>query len=178
MCAPRARERVELERGESLLHHRAGLLGDRLGLAAPLGPPVGVDAKASPHRAAEQVVDGLADGLADDVPERLLHAADRRVEVHGAALGAEVGVGHEREVLDVERTPADEVAPELSHVRLDGPVAIGLRVAFPPAVEPRIRLDLHEQPALVRAGIDEERPDRRDLHVASVRGPAPRERTA
>ena len=54
-------------------------------------------------------------------------------------------------------------------MRLDGAVAVGLRVALAPAVEAVVGLDLHEQPVLVRAGIDQERPDRLDLHGARSR---------
>src|SRR5262249_51831077 len=94
--------------------------------------------------------------------------ADGAIEVHATALGGEIRVGPVREVLDGERASVDQIAAELTHVRLDGAIAIGLCVALPPAIKPVTGLHLHEQPVLVRSGIDEKRPDALDLHVVPV----------
>ena len=141
-------------------------------------PAIGVDAELRAERAAQQVVDGLPGGLARDVPQRLLEAADGAVQLHRAPLAAEVGIRRVGEVLDVERAPADEVPSEGSGVRLDGALAVGLRIAFAPAVQAIVGLDLHEEPVLVRAGIDQERPDALDLHIFSCQSAASRSSAA
>src|SRR5262249_58469542 len=137
-----------------------------------------VDAQARAERAAEQPVHRLADGLAGDVPARLLEAADGRVQIHRAAPAAEVRVRPIREVLDVERARADQVARQGVDVGLDGPVAVDLGVALAPAVEPGVGLDADEEPLLVRARVDEERADARDLHRASAQRAPSRARAA
>ena len=123
----------ELERGEAAGDHGTRRLRHRVGLAVAR-PAIGVNAEARAERAAQQVVDGLAGGLARDVPQRLLEAADGAVQVHRAPLAAKVRAPREREVLDVEQAPADEVPSERRGVRLDGALSIRLRIALAPAV--------------------------------------------
>ena len=104
---------------------------------------------------------GHAVPLARDVPQRLLDAAHRAPEIHGAALGREVVVRHVDEVRDVRRLASDDVAPERLDERDDAVVAIRLRVALAPAVRPSVRLDLDEEEILAAAEIGEERRDAR-----------------
>src|SRR5206468_598255 len=99
-----------------------------------------------------------------EIPERLLDPADRAPEIHGAALAGKVVIGPVREVADVAGVAADQISRELAHMSDDRVVAIGLRIAFTPAVEAVGRLDLHEEPVLAVARIDDERRDGRHLH--------------
>src|SRR5262249_3133341 len=158
-------------------HDGLGLRRDLIRIAIAR-PAVGVHADLRAERPADQVVHGLPRRLAHDVPARLLEAADRGVEIHRAALAAEVRVRHVREVLDVEHAAADEIPAERLDVRLDGPVAVCLRVALAPAVESTVGLDADEQPLLVRAGIDEERADALDVHAISFHRAASRSSAA
>ncbi len=165
--SPWAGEGIELERREALLHGRQGLLGHTIRIATA-GPPVRVDAQSRPEGAPEQVVDRLTGCFAHEVPQGLLEAADGAVQIHRPALGGEIGIGHVREVLDVERAAVDQVAPELLDVGLDGSIAVQLRVALAPAVQAIVGFELDEEPALVGAGIDEKRPDGFDFHGLSA----------
>ena len=131
---------------------------------ATASPPVRVDAQSRPEGTPKQVVDRLTGCFADEVPQGLLEAADGAVQIHRPALGGEIGIGHVREVLDVERAAVDQVAPQLLDVSLDGSIAIQLRVALTPAVQAAVGFELDEEPALVGAGIDEKRPDRFHFH--------------
>src|SRR5262249_13391684 len=162
--APRARERIELERGEAprgrlLRFRRVGLR--RLGARVPA---VGVDADALAARAAEQADDGHAQALAREIPERLLDAADRAPEIHRAALAGVIVVGPVGEMADVPGVAADQVARELPHVGDDRLVTVGLGVALAPAMQAVGRLHFHEQPVLAVARIEDERRDGRHLH--------------
>jgi hypothetical protein len=73
-----------------------------------------------------------------------------------------------REVADLAGVPTEEIAAQLLHVGDDRLIAIGLRVALAPAVQAVGGLDLHEEPVLAVARIDEIRRHPRDLHDAGV----------
>jgi len=161
--APGAGEGVELE-GREPHPDDLGRVFRELVDGPASAPAVGVDLDFVPAGAAQQVVDGLPGGLARDVPEGVLQGADRAVEVHGPALAREVGVGHEGEVLDVERAAPDQVAAQLLDVGLNGAVPVVLRVGLPPAVQALVGLDPDEQPVLGQAGVDEEGLDCGDFH--------------
>src|SRR5262249_5084001 len=79
--------------------------------------------------------------------------------------GREVVIRPVREVADQARVSADQIASELTDEGGDRVIAIRLRVALAPAVQPVRGLDLHEQPVLAVAGIDEERGDGGELHA-------------
>jgi len=115
-----------------------------------------------------QVDDGLAGALAGQVPQRLLDAADRAPELHRAALGREVVIGPVGEVADVAGVAAGQVAAELAHVGDDRLIAVGLGVAFAPAVQAVGGLDLDEEPVLAVPRIHDERRDAGDLHGGGV----------
>jgi len=124
--APGARQRIELERGEPLLDHRCGSAGVIVRRRHLIAPAVGVDPDAVAAGAAEQIVDRLATRLADDVPERLLDAGERRIELERAAPDREVLIGHLGDVLDLERIAPDNVAADLLDQGQDRSVAIVL----------------------------------------------------
>src|SRR5439155_24894855 len=128
-------------------------------------PAVGVDADSLATRATEQAHHRHAEPLARKVPERLLDPADGSEEVQGAALGREIVIGPVREVADVAGVAADQIARELVHEGGDRVIAVGLGVTLTPAVQAVGGLDLHEEPVLAVAGVDDERGDGRDLHA-------------
>src|SRR5688500_2219514 len=74
------RDRIELQRGEALLHILGRALRRQLGIVidalvlSPLRVDVGVAAQPLVHTAAEQLIDRLAGRLAKDIPQRDLYA--------------------------------------------------------------------------------------------------------
>src|SRR5207253_2243601 len=68
-------------------------------------------------------------------------------------------------VADVAGVAADQIARELVHEGGDRVIAVGLGVALTPAVQAVGGLDLHEEPVLAVAGVDDERGDGGDLHA-------------
>src|SRR5439155_25305867 len=172
--APRAGERIEFQRAEAARHRGLGLRRVVRGRLRAGVPAVGVHTYPLAARSAEQVDHRHAEPLAGEIPERLLDPADGTEEVERAALGGEVVIRPVREVADVAGVTPDEIPRELSHERGDRVIAVRLRVALAPAVQAIRRLDLHEEPVLAVAGIDDERGDGGDLYArlsSRVRAP-------
>ena len=113
-----------------------------------LGPAVGVDAQPIAYRAAEQLIHRHPGALAGEIPHRLLDTRDRRVKVHRAAAIAEVVVNRVGPRLNPRRVPAHDVAPHRLEVRRDLDVAVRLRVALAPAVQPVGRFQSDEAEVL------------------------------
>src|SRR5262245_16108189 len=162
---PRAGEWIELERVEAASHRLLRLRCVGLGRLRARIPAVGVDADTLATRPAQQAHHRHAEPFAGEIPQRLLEPAHRAPEVHGAALAREVVVGPVREMADLSGIAAHQIPRELPHVRDDRLVAVGLRVALAPAGEPVGGLDLHEEPVLPIARMNDERRDARDLHA-------------
>ena len=104
--------------------------------------PVGVDADAIAHRAAEQSVDGNTMMFAGNVPQCLVDARQCRHEhVATAEKGGAVDVLPV--VLDAQRIFADEVLADLVDGRRRA-VRAAFEGRFPPANEAGVRRDLDE----------------------------------
>ena len=162
--APGARQRIELEGIEALLHdlfRRARIVRRLLQLIAPA---VGVDADLLPAAPAEEVIDRLLARLPDDIPQRLLDPRDGAEELDRAAPLRVIVEGDLREVLDVEGAAARGVATERVEVRDHGRVAVVLGVGLAPAVHAGVGLDLHEDQVLAPAGMNAVALDRGDFH--------------
>ena len=165
--APRAGDGVELHRVETHLYDLGSPLCQSLGGLGPIGPAVGVDPYLVPASAPQQSVHRSSQGLAGYVPHGLLQTADGAPEVHRAPAARKIIVGYLGKVLDVHRVPPDQVTLQLVHVGRHLQVAVRLRIAFSPAVDTLVGINLDEAKVFASARMREEGIDSRNLHSPS-----------
>ena len=165
--APAAGYRIELQCAKAHLYDLRCALRESVRRGRAAGPAVGVHPYLVTASPADELVRRRAVCLARNVPHRMLQPAYGAVVVHCAAPPGEIVVRRLNEVLDVRGIPADEVAPYLIDVRRNLQVAVGLRVAFAPAVNARVRLDFHEAQVLSLAGVNQKCLDVGNLHFLS-----------
>ena len=157
-------KRVELQGREATGNDLHGTFGVILGRFGTPRPAVGINANPVAAGAAQQVIHRCPVMLSGDVPKRLLQAAEGAVEIHGAAFAREVMVGHEGKVLDIGRVATNKVAAQLLHMCHNTQVAVRLGVAFTPAADAGVGVDLYKQPILPGTRIDQEMVHRRNMH--------------
>ena len=152
---PGARERIgELQRGKSAPEHCLRGAGVVLRLLHLVAPAVGVDPHARTAWTAEQIVHRLPGDLSDNVPQRLLDAGGRAIELERAAPLRVVVERDLQDVADMERVSADEIAPEFLDLRGNGAVTVILAVGLTPADHAGIGGQAHEHEILAPAGMD------------------------
>jgi hypothetical protein len=159
-----ARERIELQRGESAPEHGLRGAGIVLRLLHLVAPAVGIDAHARTAGTTEQIVHRLPGDLSGNVPQRLLDAGGGAIELERAAALRVVVERDLQDMADMERVSADEIAPELLDLRGDGTVTVILAVGLAPADDAGIGGEAHEHEILSPAGMDREVFDAGDLH--------------
>ena len=121
-------DRIELERGETLLQVMKGSFRSQIGIAESIGYrqdvlfpggvgcvvaariDVGIGAEPFVYLAPEEIVDRLVEGLADDVPAGHFDAAEHAHRAQVRMLGVAAGVDDAPETLDLERFPSDDIA--------------------------------------------------------------------
>ena len=167
--SPRARNGIELQRGEAALQDGFCSTSIIFRLLHLVAPAVRIDADAGAAGAADEVVDRLLRGFADNVPQGLLDAGGRAMELERAAPLGVVVKRDLQEVAQLEGVAPDEITAELLDLRGDGAVAIVLAVRLAPADDPGIGRDAHENEILSPPGMDRKALDAGDFHGRSIR---------
>ena len=68
-------------------------------------------------------------------------------------------------MLDVKGVAPQQVTAQLLDMDLNGAIAVGLRVGFPPTIKTTVRFDLNKEPVFPDTGVNNKGFDSADFHT-------------